>query len=462
METALLIDFGSTYTKVTAVDVKNALLLGTASSYTTVETDIGKGLDDALAKLYEKSGVTKFDHRLACSSAAGGLRMAVSGLVPGLTSEAARLASLGAGAKVIKIYSFQLTAEDIIEIERLKPDIFLLTGGIDGGDVDCIIHNAKMLADCKQRFPVILAGNRTAVSTCSEALKGWEVSVCPNVMPKLGELNIDPVQSVIRELFLKNIVQARGLSKAEELVAGILMPTPVAVLKAMKLLAEGTKNRSGIGELAGIDLGGATTDVYSIAEGNPKTDDTFLKGLREPYEKRTVEGDIGMRYSAAGVADAVGMEHLQQLSGLLEDEVQKQLDQIQKQPGILAVTPAQKAFDDALAAAAIEVAMSRHAGTLEEVYTPMGQVFAQSGKDLRNVRNLVLTGGAIIHNESVEKVAAHALFKPGLPISLKPKQADIYVDKQYILAAMGLLSEIDPDAAYQIMEKELVRYGAGE
>ena len=99
MKPVLLIDFGSTYTKLTAVDVEAEMLLGTASSYTTIETDINDGLNNALAILRQKTGPVEFSETYACSSAAGGLRMITSGLVPELTGEAARLASLGAGAK---------------------------------------------------------------------------------------------------------------------------------------------------------------------------------------------------------------------------------------------------------------------------------------------------------------------------------------------------------------------------
>ena len=106
MKPVLLIDFGSTYTKVTAVDVEGEVLLGRADSYTTIQTDVGEGLDNALKKLYEITGPIEFAERYACSSAAGGLRMVTSGLVPELTAEAARQASLGAGAKVLKVYSF--------------------------------------------------------------------------------------------------------------------------------------------------------------------------------------------------------------------------------------------------------------------------------------------------------------------------------------------------------------------
>ncbi|MDR3139621.1 MAG: glutamate mutase L, partial [Treponema sp.] len=159
MEGVLLIDFGSTNTKLTAVDPLEARLLGTAVAFTTVNSDIGEGLAEALTSLEKKTGSLRFLKRYACSSAAGGLRMVASGLVPSLTAEAARLASLGAGAKVVKAFSYELTDEDIAEIGLLNPDIFLLSGGVDGGNKENILHNARMLAALPADFPILLAGN---------------------------------------------------------------------------------------------------------------------------------------------------------------------------------------------------------------------------------------------------------------------------------------------------------------
>ena len=128
--------------------------------------------------------------------------MVTSGLVPELTSEAAKLASLGAGAKTVGVYSFELTEEDLEQIKTLAPDIFLLVGGTDGGNTECILHNAKMLATIEPTFPIVIAGNRTAAAECKRILEKFEVYVCPNVMPKFGVLQIEPTQKKIREIFL--------------------------------------------------------------------------------------------------------------------------------------------------------------------------------------------------------------------------------------------------------------------
>ena len=463
MKPVLLIDFGSTYTKVTAVDLESQQLLGTADSYTTIETDVGEGLANALAKLHAQTGPLEYTARYACSSAAGGLRMITSGLVPELTAEAARQASLGAGAKVLKVYTFQLTEDDIQEILNIKPDIFLLVGGTDGGNVEVILHNAKMLASVDFYFPVIIAGNRTAARECERLLAGHEVHIVENVMPKFGVLNIEPARLKIREIFLNKIIQAKGLSKAAEIIDGILMPTPSAVMKAMRLLSQGCEEESGIGDLVAVDVGGATTDIYSMADGMPGDASTVYKGLPEPYDKRTVEGDIGMRYSIRGIVEAAGLPKICQLSGLDRQRVEKLIDTLCEHTDMIPEPGSDlEKLDFALASMAIETAVARHAGSMEETYTLMGLTYVQSGKDLRRVRQVVVTGGSLIRTARTAEIAAHALYSPAAPMSLRPMKADIRVDRKYILAAMGLLSEYEPAAALRIMKKELEYNGHSE
>ena len=463
MKAILLIDFGSTYTKLTAVDVEAEEILGTAAAYTTVETDINDGLNEGLRRLEAKIGKLDYEKCYACSSAAGGLRMVTSGLVPDLTGEAAKTASLGAGAKVVGIYAFQLTEDDLEEIRAAKPDIFLLVGGTDGGNTENILHNARMLATMEPSFPVVIAGNRTAARECSRILEKFETYICPTVMPKFGVLNIEPTQKQIREIFLNKIIQAKGLSKAAALLSDIMMPTPSAVLQAMELLAQGCEGETGIGDLIAVDVGGATTDVYSMADGMPETMNTVYKGIPEPFAKRTVEGDIGMRYSIRGIVDAAGVERIARLSGLSARRVEELVDYLRSHTDRLPDgDPELEALDFALASMAIETAVARHAGTMEETYTMMGQTFVQSGKDLRHVRQVVVTGGSLIHTKRTAEIAKHALYSPAQPDSLRPRTADIWVDRTYILAAMGLLSSYYPQTALRIMKKELEKNGTSE
>ena len=463
MKAVLLIDFGSTYTKLTAVDVEGEEILGTAAAYTTVQTDINDGLQEGLKRLEEKTGKLDFAETYACSSAAGGLRMVTSGLVPELTGDAARLASLGAGAKVVGVYAFQLTEDDIDDIRASKPDIFLLVGGTDGGNTECILHNAKMLATMDADFPVVVAGNRTAARECQRILLGREVYICPNVMPKFGVLNIEPTQKQIRQIFLNRIIHAKGLSKAAQLLSDIMMPTPAAVLAAMELLSRGCEEESGIGDLVAVDVGGATTDIYSIADGMPEHMNTVYKGLPEPFAKRTVEGDIGMRYSIQGILDAAGIDRIAKLSGLSRARITELTEDLkQNTDRVPNGDPELETLDKVLASMAVEEAVRRHAGTIEETYTMMGQTFVQTGKNLTKVKQIVVTGGSLIHTRQTEEIASFALYSPMEPASLRPKAADVWVDRTYILAAMGLLSFHYPRTALRIMKKELEHHGHSE
>lgn len=462
MKPILLVDFGSTNTKVTAVDVESCEILGTATAYTTVETDINDGLRIAVSDLEKITGHIDYEERYACSSAAGGLKMISIGLVPELTAQASREASLGAGAKVWKTYSFNLTKGDMKEIEEYHPDIILLTGGTDGGNAECILYNAQMLSILSYDCPIVIAGNRCAAEECQEILGERTTFLCENVMPKLGELNIEPTQKQIREIFLKKIVQGKGLSEASDLVSGIIMPTPSAMLAAMELLSDGWEDNSGIGELVGVDLGGATTDIYSIAEGSPVNMATVMKGIQEPYAKRSVEGDIGMRYSVHGILEAVGDRRLSKISGINRQKIQKLVDYLGNHTDYIPDNEEMEKMDYALACAAVETAVTRHAGSLEQVYTPCGLTYLQSGKDLRRVKYVVVTGGALIHAKYTEEIAKFALYDESNPSSLRPENAKILVDRKYILAAMGLLSQYYPVAALEIMKKEIAYYGHKE
>ncbi len=449
MTTALLIDFGSTFTKLRAVDLEKGEIIGAGQGPSTVATDITGGLTKALSDLEGRIGpLPDFKHRLACSSAAGGLGMVTVGLVKELTAEAAKQAALGAGARLTGVFSHGLTQGDIAEVEALAPDIILLAGGTDGGNSDVILGNAAKLA-AAVTCPVIVAGNREAADEAAGLLKaaGKLVTVTENVMPEFGTLNVEPARDAIRQVFIERIVHAKGIDRAEEMFDAVLMPTPAAVLEGARLLSEGLDNDPGLGPLVVIDVGGATTDVHSVATGEPTAEGVIPHGLPEPHLKRTVEGDLGMRINAPAIAEAVGMDTLAEATGLDVDGARKILDEITAAVDSLPETAAQKRFDQALAEAAVGIAVARHAGTVTIVQTVTGPVSMQTGKDLGSVATVIGTGGVLAHGTHPAASLARALADPAKPQSLRPKDPELRLDGDYLLFACGLLAGVEPEAA---------------
>jgi uncharacterized protein (TIGR01319 family) len=458
-EQVLLIDFGSTFTKVTAVETGEPRLLGTAQAATTVAEGIMTGLRRALVALEEATGLRAedFSVRLGASSAAGGLRLVAVGLVPELTVEAARRAALGAGAKLLTGFAYELTPEDVARIEALQPDLLLLAGGTDGGNREVILHNARALAASTLRGPVIVAGNRTAAPEAERLLRegGKEVRRTENVLPELDRLNVEPARQAIRTLFFERLTHAKGLEVAQEFVGGIVMPTPAAVLQAAELLARGLPEEAGWGELLVVDVGGATTDVHSLAEGEPSRPNVAWKGLPEPFATRTVEGDLGVRVSALAAVETAGEERLRRWLGEPDAPVREWAETLTQTTGTLPDTLRGRAFDQALARACVEVAVERHAGRLETLYTPCGVSHLQRGKDLTPVKAVIGTGGPVIRADNPAWVLAGTCFDPAAPGCLKPEKPDFYLDRHYALAALGLLAEVDRRAALRLLKQTL-------
>jgi uncharacterized protein (TIGR01319 family) len=200
---------------IVAVDPKSAEVVSTVQVPSTVNEDVTIGLREAFRKVEADIKVSDLEKReaLACSSAGGGLRMVAIGFVHDLSSEAATRATLGAGAKVVGQYSYQLTRQEVAEIEELSPDIILLAGGTDGGNDKVIVHNAKMLAKSKLLSAhVVMAGNKAVQDKVKATLEvsGKPVSLASNVMPEIGTLDIDPCREVIREIFVRNVVEERS------------------------------------------------------------------------------------------------------------------------------------------------------------------------------------------------------------------------------------------------------------
>ncbi|MCL2285811.1 MAG: methylaspartate mutase accessory protein GlmL [Firmicutes bacterium] len=463
----LCCDFGSTFTKLTAIDGDTGEIAAFARAFTTIDHDVMDGFNCALDEIHAQCGVRDFDVRLAASSAAGGLKMVSSGLVPDLTAKASRLAAASAGAKVLKTYSYELTNDDTKEIACISPDIILLSGGIDGGNKDVLLRNAAVIAQIPGNFCVIIAGNRAAADEANEIalVGGKRTVVCENVMPVFGKLNIEPAKNAIRELFIENIISAKGLDKAQQFMTAEIIPTPLAVFEAAKLLSEGINDEDGfeegLGPLMVFDLGGATTDVYSMADGLPKNPQVYVQGLLEPFAKRTVEGDIGMRYSLAPTIEAIETDakyHFYNGHGITETDVAEWQTICAANPSALPVGEhtAYKQVEQALASEAVRLSAARHVGFYERTYTPMGETIIQTGKDLTGVKYVIGTGGAIIGASAPKEILKAAVYSPRDVNLLKPQSPQLLLDKEYCFSAMGLLAQKFLRLALRMMKKKIV------
>ena len=454
----LTADFGSTYTKLTAIDAAKAQILATSTAFTTIETDVMEGYNNALQLLEEQIGKFDYNQLLCCSSAAGGLKMVALGLVPELTAKAAKMAASSAGAKVVKTYSFEISKTEQDEIFTIDPDLILLCGGTDGGNKEVIISNAKKLCQIDRNFSTIVAGNKSATSEV-EAIynkSGKDFVITENVMPEFNKLNIEPAKQKIKELFISKIIDAKGLHKVQQMANSEIIPTPLAVLNGCELLSKGTATTKGIGDLMAIDIGGATTDVYSISAGTPTFENAMIKGLPEPYNKRTVEGDLGMRYSLGSLADEIDIDALSNEIKVDRDVIDKWIETCKAFPNTLAKeNSAHQTIEEGLAKYALKMAVERHTGKVETTFTPFGQMYIVSGKDLTEVELVVGIGGVLVNAENPNNILEGSKADKQNLMSLKPKSPKYLLDKKYIFASMGLLCSLDAELALAIMKKEI-------
>jgi len=419
----LSIDFGSTYTKLTAIDLDKEEIISTARATTTVKTNVLTGFNMAFEELTKdlKDKLKDYEivKKVACSSAAGGLKIIAIGLVPELTTEAAKKAALSSGGRVVKTYAFRLSPEDMEEISSLDYDILLLTGGTNGGNREYILDNARTLAENNIKKPIIIAGNEEVKEEIAEIFRTHNIEYysSENVMPVVNKINVLPVKEVIREVFMNNIIKAKGMESIQKIVGNIIMPTPTAVMMAAEVFSQDND------DTIVIDIGGATTDVHSIGAGLPKANNIQLKGMDSKDSKINIRENFEFRH---------------------------------ENPDFVAETKDDIIFDEMMAMLCTEIAIDRHVGTLESIFSPMGTLFVQSGKDLTDVKYVIGTGGIINNSRNPKKILDLCLYDENNPLDLKPKYPKFLVDKTYIMSAMGLLASDYPDIAYRIMKKYLV------
>lgn len=447
----IFVDFGSTFTKAVAFDMDREELAARVQTPSTVDTDVTDGLTEAVRLLSERADICGADVKrtVACSSAAGGLRMACVGLVPEYTTEAGRMAALGAGAKVVGSFSYELSRSETARIESLLPDIVLLTGGTDGGNKKVITANARALARSSVKN-VIVAGNKSAYDDIEGIFygSGKNVLYAQNVMPEFGKLELADVNKRIRELFLDRITEAKGVAKAKSMIGELTMPTPSAVMEAATLIALGAGEESGLGELLLIDVGGATTDVYSVARGIPGKDGVTQVGLPEPFVKRTVEGDLGLYHN---------LDVLTELAASEDETLNTRESQPLRERRSVPEGADMTEYQLRLSTVAVKTAVERHVGRVELLVTHNGEFWLQRGKDLTQIKLIIGAGGPLAFSADPRRALSGALFSQSAPEILKPQSPAFLLDEKYILYAVGLLAQSEPEKALRIVKKYLRR-----
>ncbi|MCX7029159.1 MAG: glutamate mutase L [Spirochaetes bacterium] len=459
---ALSIDIGSTWTKGALVDLDGpAPRLLARDAVPTTQADLAEGFERVHRALSRGSPDTPVRFS---SSAKGGLAIAAVGLVPDLTVNVARMAAASAGGKVTASFSYRLTAAHVAAIELTRPDIVLLCGGTDGGNEGYVLHNARALAGSALGCAILYAGNASIRDEVRRILGAKDLSVADNVMPEVGRLDLEPARSEIRRMFLARIVEGRGLARVRAETRCDPKPTPLAVYELVAAIA---REVPGWDHLCLVDMGGATTDVYSSTESFAGGEVRVLRGIREPRLTRTVEGDLGLRVSARSAAESCRAA-IDALCGVPHEAFDAWVARVSDRPELLAASPAERAFDDALALSCLALALGRHAGTEEEAWTPQGKVLVQRGKDLGAVRRLVASGGFLARIRTADLVH-RALAEAARPDAstgarpLLPARPAVLADREYVVPiAANLAADFPLQAARLVVDNLVPLEAAGQ
>jgi uncharacterized protein (TIGR01319 family) len=450
----LCVDFGSTFTKAALVDAAAGRLLGSSQHPTTLpgthgRGDVLDGYDACVEALAAEHPGARRAQVLACSSAGGGLRIAVVGNEELVTAEAGRRVALSSGGKVVLVLAGGLDRDKLGTLRAAAPDVLLLVGGTDGGNSEQLVADADVLAGVAWTGPVVVAGDVEAQGDVASRLQasGTPHVLADNVVPRIGVLAPESARQAIREMFLAHVIGGKHLSSRgdafERLVLGA---TPDVVLAGVELLAER------LGDTVVVDVGGATTDVHSVVMLDPETSGLGGNGLARDVVAptpvtRTVEGDLGMRWSAVTTVAAA------REAGLAVDGLEAAADRRTAEPAFLPGNAAERAEDEAIATAAVVLALRRHAGRSRVVVGPGGKVVERTGKDLREVDVLVGSGGVL---RTAPAAVSDRILRAGTGPQPEgwqlPEDPRVVVDADYVLAAVGLLALARPEAASRFVD----------
>ncbi|HTW21558.1 MAG TPA: glutamate mutase L [Mycobacteriales bacterium] len=439
----LLVDVGSTYTKAILVDRFGRPV--TSHMTPTAHADLDRGFGDVRAAVESRAGVERQGTQvLASSSAAGGLRLLVVGLEPDLTVRLGQLAAATAGGRVSGAYGlgdFLATTPSTMDV--VLPDIVLLTGGTDGGDGAALPAAAGHLRALGVNCPVVVAGNQQTYPLVRAVLDGaGVVRYVPNVLPRLGVVNLGPARSAIREVFIEHVIGTGRLGSAAALAAHVVMPTPGAVLAATELVGELGEAESGPVSPLVVDVGGATTDVHSYLSParHPEADtDDVAGGLR------TVEADLGMRESALSLVQAAEEDHW---VGRHATVLRSAADELAADRAFVPADPAGRLVDRQLGTLATAIGLSRHCGRMRIEVAASRHRARPTGRDLRRSGLVIATGGVFRGMSRPQLAVRAALRLAAARGALVPQTgARVAIDTGYVLWAVGLLSTTSRDAA---------------
>lgn len=477
-------DCGSTTTKAILIEKQGDeyRLVVRGEAPTTVEApfdDVTVGVINAAREVEELAGRRILDEQghiiirkdeaqgdgvdlyLSTSSAGGGLQMTVAGVVKAMSAESAERAALGAGAIIIDVIAVDDGRKDYEKVKRireLRPDMILCSGGTDGGTVKHLVELAEMIvsADPKPRLgigvrlPVIYAGNKDAREAVKEILdERVDLRIVDNLRPTLDRENLGPAREAIHELFLQHVMQqAPGYSKLSKWVSSGIMSTPNAVGKIIQTVAE----QMHIDVLA-ADIGGATTDVFSVFGG------TY---------NRTVSANLGMSYSICNVLAEAGTANISRWTpfDVDEAELRNTLRNKMIRPTTIPQTMRDLRIEQAVAREALRLAFEHHktlARSLKGVQTirTVGEIMDQTetGQTLVDLMslNMIIGSGGVLSHAPRRVEAAYMMLDAYQPEGITM----LAVDSIFMMPQLGVLSTVHPEAAAQVFERDcLIKLGS--
>ena len=438
-DVAVCVDFGSTFTKASLVDLDAGRIVARAEHPTTIGTDLLEGYDACLAELTDADARAVGAEVLACSSAGGGLRIAVVGNEELVTAEAGRRVALSSGGKVVAV----IASASGVALERLgEPDVVLLTGGTDGGNTEAITTAARDLVRSRLDRPG--GGGRQRRAHGPPSRRSWASVphvLADNVVPTIGVLAPEGARAAIREMFLAHVIGGKHLSARDEFTAMVRGATPDVVLTGVEVLARAA------GDVVVVDIGGATTDVHSVVKLDPEDAGLSREVVATTPVTRTVEGDLGMRWSAVSTAAASRRLVPRLLRNRAVDDLSEAATRRAAEPGFVPDTDAERDEDERLAAPRPRA--WRCAGT------PVARGWWSAPRDgwssaaARTCARCACWSARAGCCGTAAQGVAERVLGPSTGADLEggwqlPEAPDVVVDADYVLAAVGLLAASDP------------------